>query len=182
MLKFSRVAVTLDVKVPQQALEKHIPASPYVVGEEIAEQTNNYVLKTSLGYYPALDFLKQQEALDKDLVDTIENISWFVSNLVREELTIRLRPAFSNIRFENISLHAFKMPSVRPGHNNALHLLASHYTPNRAHVSLTVTSIKKYDDAITAERMTKNMIYRWLNDHMASLNITSVHYIEDDNK
>jgi len=178
-VEFCRVAVTLDLKVSQHDLEKHLPASPYVVGEEIAEQAVIYETENKLGYYPAVDFLKQQNAIDEDLVNAVENIAWLVSNLIREEITRRLRPAFSIIKFENIQLHALKMPVVRPHKKNARHELAAHYTPDHAHVSLVVTSIKNYDDATTAERMTKNLVHRWLNDHVDSLEITSVSYLEN---
>lgn len=178
-MKFCRVAVTLDLKVPPQDLEKHLPASPFVVGEEIAEQAVIYETENNLGYYPAVDFLKQQNAIDEDLVNAVENIAWLVSNLIREEITRCLRPAFSSIKFENIQLHALKMPTVRPHKKNARHDLAAHYTPDHAHVSLSVTSIKHYDDAVTAERMTKNLIHRWLNDHVDGLEITSVSYIDN---
>jgi len=178
-VKFCRVAATLDLKVSQQDLEKQLPASPYVVGEEIAEQAIAYEDENHLGYYPAIDFLKQQDAIEKDLLNTIENIAWLVSNLIREEITRRLRPTFSNIQFENIQLHAFKMPSVRPNKKNARHDLAAHYTPDHAHVSIITTSIKHYDDAVTSERMTKNLIHRWLNDYVDGLEITSVSYIDN---
>ncbi|VAW96103.1 hypothetical protein MNBD_GAMMA23-552 [hydrothermal vent metagenome] len=177
-MKFCRVAATLDLKISQQDLEKHLPASPYVVGEEIAEQAIVYEEQQHLSYYPAVEFLKEQHAIDQDLVNAIENISWLVSNLIREEITRRLRPVFSTVQFENIQLHAFKMPTVRPHNKNARHELAAHYTPDHAHVSIITTSIKHYDDAVTAERMTKNLIHRWLNDHVDGLEITSVSYIE----
>ncbi len=178
-MKFCRVAATLDLKVSQQDLEKQLPASPYVVGEEIAEQAIAYEDENNLGYYPAIDFLKQQDAIEKDLLNAIENIAWLVSNLIREEITRRLRPTFSSIQFENIQLHAFKMPSVRPNKKNARHDLAAHYTPDHAHVSIITTSIKHYDDAVTSERMTKNLIHRWLNDYVDGLEITSVSYIDN---
>jgi len=178
-VKFCRVAATLDLKVLQQDLDKHLPASPHVVGEEIAEQAIIYEEDNNLGYYPAVDYLKQQNAIDEDLVKAIENIAWLVSNLIREELTRRLRPAFSTIEFEKIQLRALKMPSVRPHNKNARHDLVAHFTPDHAHISLIATSIKHYDDPTTAERMTKNIIHRWLNDHVEGLKITSVNYIEN---
>ncbi len=177
-MKFCRIAATLDLKISQQDLEKHLPASPYVVGDEIAEHAIIYEEQQHLGYYPAIEFLKQQNAMDKDLINAIENIAWLVSNLVREEIIRRLRPAFSTVQFENIQLHAFKMPTVRPHKKNARHDLVAHYTPDHAHVSIITTSIKHYVDAVTAQRMTKNLIHRWLNDHVDGLDITSVSYIE----
>ena len=178
-MDFCKVAATLDLKVSPNELDKHLPASPFVVGEELAEQAIIFEEDNKLGYYPAVEYLKQQSALDEDLANAVENIAWLVSNLIREEITTRLQPAFSTVKFENIQLHALKMPSVRPSNSNARHDLAAHYTPDHAHVSLIATSIKHYDDAITAERMTKNLIHRWLNDHVESLDITSVSYIEE---
>ena len=179
-MNFSRVAATLDLKISQQDLEKHLPASPYVVGEEITDKAIEYEEDNNLGYYPAVEFLKQQNAIDEDLANAVENIAWLVSNLIREEITKRLRPAFSNVKFENIQLHALKMPTVRPTKKNSRHDLAAHYTPDHAHVSLIATSIKNYDDPVTAERMTKNLIHRWLNDHVDGLEITSVSYLDGE--
>ncbi len=178
-MKFSKVTATLDLKISQHDLDKHLPASPYAVGEELAEQAIIYESENKLGYFPAVEFLKQQSAIDKDLADAVENIAWLVSNLIREEITTRLRPAFSVIKFEKIQLHALKMPTVRPHKKNARHDLVAHYTPDHLHICLILTSIKHYDDATTAERMTKNLIHRWLNDHVESLDITSVSYIEE---
>lgn len=178
-MKFCRVAATLDFKVLQQDLEKQLPASPFVVGEEIAELAIIYEEDNNLGYYPAVDFLKQQNAIDADLAKAIDNIVWLVSNLIREEMTRRLRPVFSTVEFEKIQLHALKMPVVRPHKKNARHDLVAHYTLDHAHVSLIATSIKHYDDPTTAERMTKNIIHRWLNDYVEGLEITSVNYIEN---
>jgi len=178
-VKFCRVAVMLDFKVMPQDLGKHLPASPFVVGEEISEKAIAYEIENKLGYFPAIDFLKQQNAIDEDIVKTIENIAWLVSNLVREEITKRLTPAFSTIQFEKIQLHALKMPTVRPNKNNTAHDLAMHYAADHAHVSIITTAIKNYDDAVTSERMTKNLIHRWLNDHVDALEITSVNYIQD---
>lgn len=179
-MKFNKVSATLDFKMSQHDLEKHLPASPYAVGEEIADQAVAYEIENDLGYYPAVDFLKQQNIIDDDVANAVENIAWLVSNLIREELTSRLRPAFSTVKFENIQLHALKMPTVRPSNKNANHDLAAHYAPNHAHVSLIVTSIKNYDDPTTAERMAKNLLHRWLNDHFDELKITSVSYIESE--
>ena len=178
-MKFFKVATTLDLRINHHDLEKDLPASPHVVAEEIAEQAIIYEEDNKLGYYPAIEFLKQQNAIDEDLVKAIENIAWFVSNLIREEINRRLSPAFSSVEFEKIQLHAFKMPTARPHNKNARHDLVSHYTPDHAHVSLKLTSIKHYDDPVTAERMTKNLVHRWLNDHVDGLEITSTSYIED---
>ena len=122
-MKFSKVSATLDLKVSQHDLEKHLPASPYVVGEELADKAIEYESENNLGYFPAVEFLKQQGAIEEDLANAIENIAWLVSNLIREEITTRLRPAFSIVKFENIQLHALKMPTVRPHKNNARHAL-----------------------------------------------------------
>lgn len=179
-MKFFRVATTLDLRLSQHDLDKDLAASPHSVGEEIAEQVIIYEEDNKLGYYPAIEFLKQQEAIDSDSIKAIENISWSVSNLIREEITKYLKPVFSSVEFKKIQLHALTMPSVRPHMKNSRHELVAHFTPDHVHISLVVTLIKHYDDSTTAERMTKNMIHRWLNDHVDGLEITSVNSVDND--
>lgn len=170
-----KVAATIKVKLPQAAIEKHLPDSPYIVGEELAKQVNEYVHNNHLGYYPALEFFQHQvQGVDGDLLETAENIAWLVANLVREEVRVRLKPVFSNVNFESIQSKAFTMPSIRIGQSNALHELTRHYTPDQVQINLILTLIQKNADEDAALQLTEKMIYRWLKECFASIKVTSI--------
>lgn len=179
-LHITKVSMTLDLKVPANDIEKHLPASPYVVGEQIAEQVLEYVNKHKLGYFPPLDYFREQDAIDPDLINAADNITWLVANMVREEIVVRLRPVFSNIKIESIQAQAFNMPSIRLHANNIEHQLTSHYTPDHFKVALTLSSIRNHNDTETAEVMAKNMAHKWLRDHFSNLQVTSVKIINPD--
>ena len=111
-LNLTRVAVSLQVKVPADAIEQHSAASPYVVGEELARQVAAYVQHERLGYYPALEYFRTIETIDPELLKAEESISWLVCGLVREELRTRLRAVFSNLKFESVQTVAYTMPGI----------------------------------------------------------------------
>ena len=178
-LHFSKVAVGFTVKVSQQLIENHLAASPFVVGEELAQQVHAYAVTHNLGYYPALEFFEQQGELDPDLLNAAENIAWLVTGLVREEVRTHLRPVFSSLKFETIKAVLFTMPTVRPGQTNDVHQLAQHFMPDQVKVSLIATSIRKQENPEVALSLTRNMVCRRLRDHFTRLDINSFRYIEE---
>ena len=95
-LHLTRIAVSLQVKISAEAIEQHSVASPYVVGEELARQVAAYVQRERLGYYPALDYFRALEVIEPELLQAVENISWLVCGLVREELKTGLRQVGSH--------------------------------------------------------------------------------------
>ena len=118
---------------------------------------------------------------DADLLEAAESISWLVCGLVRNELRSRLRPVFSNLKFESVQSVAYTMPSVRPGNSNALHDLAQHYTPDQVRINLIASSIRRQDnDEEIAIKLAKHQICRWLKDRFKSLEITSIRYLTQD--
>lgn len=174
-LNFTRVALTFNVTVPEKVLEKHIAASPQVVGAELARQVIAYETAHKLGYYPALDYFQQQGGIERELLDALDNIAWVVTSMVRNEIRIRMRPVFSKLQFENLQIQAYAMPAVRPGNPNALALLAQHYSATSVKVSLIATLIQKLADPEAAARMAEGMIYRWLKEHFSHIEVTSSH-------
>ena len=180
-LKIAQVAISLKVKALHQVLDQHIPASPFIVGEELADQIYHYSRDNKLGYYPALEYFQDKD-IEKDLLDAAENISWVVSNLVREELQKRLRPVFSTISFESIQNIAFTLPQIRPGDSNDIHKLSAHYTPDHVKVNMIASLVRKAISPEAAEQYTRIMVNRWLNERFADLEITSITSLdrEDD--
>ena len=150
------------LKIKQQTLENNLAASPYIVGEELARQINDYVKKEKLGYYPAIDYFLGNSAVEQDLLDTAQGIAWVVSELVRSEVRSRLRSAFSHVDIEDVQSLAFTMPTIRMNRPNALLDLAHHYTPNVEKVTLIVSSIERRPSMEGMEKLVEHKMIRWL--------------------
>jgi hypothetical protein len=178
-LNFTRVAVTLQIRVPETALERHLAASPRVVAENLAEQVMAYEKEHALGYYPAIDFFQQHGGVEPELIDALENISWVLTSMIRNEIRLRLRPVFSHLKIESLKTLAFTMPTVRPGQQNAQANLISHFSATSVKANLIVTLLQKIVDAEAATRMTESMCYRWLKDHFSHIDVTSVHVLDE---
>lgn len=176
-LNFIKLAINFKVRLSEDTMQRHMSASPYVVGEELASQISEYARQNDLGYYPAIDFFLHNGGIEKDLLDAAGNISWLITNLVREEVRIRLRPVFSSIRFESLQTHAYTMPGVRPGQNNAYQLLVDHYTPDEVKVNIIATLVRKRESLHEAEQMARHQVCRWLKGRFDALEITNVQAI-----
>lgn len=173
VLHFSKVAITLNVTIHERELEQHIAATPAIVGTELAEQVMAYEHQYKLGYYPAIDYFQQQGGVDAELINTLQGISWVATNLVRNEITTRMRPVFSTIQFEGIQTLAYTLPSIRPGQPNARHKLINHYSAMVVKVNLVATMIQRVENAESSEQMAKSMCYRWLKEHFKAIEVTS---------
>ena len=178
-LKIAQVAISLQIKALHQIIEQHLPASPFIVGEELANHIHQYSREHKLGYYPALEYF-QDKSIEKDLLDAAEGISWVVNNLIREELQNRLRPVFSSISFESIQNIAFTMPQIRPGGSNDIHKLAAHYTPDHVKVNMIASLVRKEISPDGAEQYSRIMLKRWLNERFADMKITCITSLDRD--
>ena len=172
-LNFTSIALSLVVIVPDESLEQHLAASPHVVTDELVTQILNYEQQQQLGYFPALDFYIQNDAFDSDLFDAIQNISWVVTSMVHNEVKIKLRPAFSNIKFETIQPLAYTMPTVRPTDPTKKEKLAEHFSLSTVKLNLIASLIQKVVDKQAAQSFAGNLAYRWLKDSFADVKITS---------
>lgn len=176
-LNFTRVAITLQLSVPETALERHLAASPKIVAENLAEQVMAYEIEHRLGYYPAIDFFQQHGGVEPELIEALENISWVLTSMVRNEIRLRLRPVFSQLKIESLKTLAFTMPTVRPGQQNAKINLTNHFVAVSVKANLIATLLQKIADTRTAARMAESMCYRWLKDHFSKIDVTSVHVL-----
>lgn len=173
-LHLNRAALTLVVQLPEQIFARHLPASPEVVGEALAEQVSAYVQQERLGYYPALDYFKGHAgAVDSELLDAADHIAWFTCNQARSEIQRKLRPVFSSLSFQSIQSQAFTMPGVRPNQANARYDLARHYTPDCAKLVLLVNSFQKSAQEEAMAKWASHLAYRWLKDSFARVEVTS---------
>ena len=177
-LNFIQLAITFKVRLSEESMQRHMTASPYVVGEELANQISRYSSEHALGYYPAIDYFVQNGGIEQDLLDAAGNISWLITNLVREEVRVRLRSVFSSVKFESLQTQAYTMPSVRPGQNNAHHLLVEHYTPDLVKVNIIATMVRKKQSTLEATQLARHQICRWLKSRFESLEITNIQAIK----
>lgn len=173
-LYLNRVALTLVVRVGEPVFARHLPSSPRVVGETLAEQVRHYVRQERLGYYPALDYFRAlPEVLDPSLLAAADHITWFACNMVRDEVRRKLRPVFSNLTFESIQSLAFTLPPVRPNQPDAAAELARHYTPDTVKMVLVASSFQKTEMPGALSKWASHLAYRWLKESFESIEVTS---------
>lgn len=175
-LHIHRIGLSLWVTLATEVLENHLAVSTARVAEELATAVDEAVHKQKLGYYPALDYLREQELVDTTLIDATDNITWLAGNLVREEIQRRLRGIFSTVTVENLQPQSYLMPSFRPSQPNARHQLAQHYMANRLKLELEVSLIQKGEQS-GFEELTRKMVARNLGPSFKALEITSSHLI-----
>ena len=177
-LNFTSIALSLVVNVPDESMEQHLAATPYVVTDELVSKILAYEHQHQLGYYPALDYYIQNNAFEADLIDAVQNISWVVTSMVRNQIKIKLRPAFSNIKFEAIQPLAYTMPTVRPTDPNKTDKLIEHFSLATVKLNLIATLIQKVVDKQAAQSFAGNLAHRWLKDSFTDVSITSATVIE----
>jgi len=159
-LHITKIHITLQVKVPHEFLERHLPSSAEVVGEALTEQVISAVKKHGLSYFPALDFLEKQGDIDKDLLDATETISWFACKFVREEMNKKLREFFSELSFQSVKCTSYTMPGVRANQLNAWQALVEHYTPNTVKLDVVASVLKKEAEPKGLENWSKQLFRR----------------------
>lgn len=180
MLHLNRVALTLVLRLPEHIFVRHLPASPRVVGDALAERVQAYSQTHALGYFPALDFFRQPDIeFDSDLLDAADHMAWFVCQTARDEVQRKLRPVFSNLNFVSVQSQAFTMPTVRPAHINARQALAQHYTPDTVKLILVASSFQKSEQPQTLGKWASHMAYRWLKDSFEQVEVTSAQAVAD---
>jgi len=174
----TKIHISLRIKIPHEILEKHLAASVEVVGEALTQNVVDLVNKKNIGYFPALEFFKEQGGLDDDLMDAAETIGWFSSKIAREEVQRKMKPFFSTISFKSIQTLAFVMPNVRPNQINAYQALVDHYTPDVVKLDVIATLLKK-NQLEGIENWAKQLFKRNLTEVFDSFEVTGVSVIED---
>lgn len=172
-LHFNHIHLILRLTIEDDVLAQHSVASPEIVGGELAQQVMEYVREHNLGYYPALDFFRNQGGIDAELLDAAENLGWLACNLAREEVTRKTRAVFSSVSFLAVQSLAYTMPTVRPGQSNVYTRLAEHYTPNGVKLDLDVSLIQKQPAAEGIERFSRQAVSRWLKNSFKTLEVSA---------
>ena len=172
-LHIATVALALRARVPRAALMEHLPASPYTLGTDLAQQAHDYVMHAQLGYYPPLDFLKTQNVVDDYLFDAAQHVALVSGEYVQQLIMEKLIPIFSSVRFQAIHIHAFTLPAIRPSQPHAVEHLARHYTPDVVKCDLLLSVIQKQKSEQGLERFASTTVDRWLAGEFEEFEITS---------
>ena len=126
------LAATIDVEV----MARHSAASPLSVGIELAHQVQQALQQDALNYVPALDYFREKELVDSELLEVYDSLVWLGEQLTKTELRTRLRSVFAQIESADIQPISDTLSKLRPGSTNFTNQLAEHYTPNHFQVHL----------------------------------------------
>lgn len=170
-LHFNKLNLSLHTEIADEVLSQHSVASAEIVAGQLAFAISDYVRKHGLGYYPALDFFRRQGGIDVELLDAEDSLAWLACKLARGEIQKKLRAAFSSMKFHGVQSQAFKMPTVRPGQNNSLELLAQHYSANFVRLDMSVTLIQKQPADDNLQRYARQLSSRWLKHSFKALQV-----------
>jgi hypothetical protein len=178
-LHVTRVELSIKVAVPIALLQKHLPAPIDKLGEQLANEVHKQVMQHKLGYYPALDYFKDQQTFPAYLLDAVDEVCTLATNIVTSKINDVLVPIFSNVKINNIQCMAYALPGVRPGKPNAMTTLAEHYTPNVLKMELQVSVLQKQPRQEGFEKYADNTVYRWLSEIFDSVEIASAQLLKD---
>lgn len=177
-LHISRIALSVRARIPGRAFTAYFPSPVESLGKQLASQVHECVRKLELGYYPALEFIKQQDCVEQFILDALEQVSEYALQWSKNEIYSLLRPVFSNVSIESIQLVCNTLPGIRPGQNHAQVLLAAHFTPDTIKFELNVAIVQKQAFSPGVEKndlqtATKKTVLRWLNESFTAVNISS---------
>jgi hypothetical protein len=167
-----KAALTFTVTLSPHWLEQFIGGIALTVGPALADSVDRYTRGQRLGYYPAFGFLADTGAIDRDLLDALEEVANVVREYAYREVRRQLHTVFPIVRFESIQVLAFMLPPVRPQRPNALALLARHYTPDVVKFNLGITA-RLDEAAVRPGRVIAHQAIALLEDHFAAVSLLS---------
>ncbi|WP_455203380.1 hypothetical protein [Kaarinaea lacus] len=177
-LHIAKVALIVRAKLPREVLQQHLPAPIESLGDQLANQANQYATEHQLGYFPALEFFQGQGGVDEFLLDAAEQISTFSLVVTRQEVMRVLQPIFSSVRITDLQSLAYTMPTVRPNQPHALKRLAEHYVADKVKFEVIVTLIQRQEPPPGIEKSAKQMAARWLSEVFEELEVTSARLLD----
>ena len=178
-LHIATVALIIRARLKSADLLQRLPASPYTLGDDIARQAHEFVVRENLGYYPALDYLKKRAAVNDYLLDAAEQVAAVTGEWVRQHILDRLTPIFSSVRFQSLQITAFALPPIRPGQPQAQAQLARFYTPDTVKCDVLLTLIRKQPTDDGLEGYASATARRWLADDFAEFEIISARLLRE---
>lgn len=177
-LHIAKVSMLVKVKVPMEQLQALLPAPVDQFGEMLAKQVVDYEAEHQLAYFPALEFLQQQNIIDQYLLDAAQQIAEASISFTKAEVLNSLIPVFSNVQLDSINSVAFTLPPMRPGNNQVLKALAEHYTPDTVKFELQVSIIQKQASTAGVEEGATRITQRWLSHKFDFIEITAARLLQ----
>ncbi|WP_455221429.1 hypothetical protein [Kaarinaea lacus] len=171
-LHVAKVKLSVKVVIPILMLQKHLPAPIDKLGEQLASEVHKQVTESGLGYYPALDYFRDQVSFPVYLLDAVDEVASLAADIATQKISDVLVPIFSNVKMANIQCLAFALPGVRPSMPSARNSLAKHYTPNQLKFELVVSVLQKHPPQEGFEKYADNTVYRWLSEVFETVNIS----------
>lgn len=174
-MRFDKVLIGIEVTLKEEDLRQHMPCSAEVVGQTLASIAMDYERENSAGYFPAIEFFRERDEVDPELIKSAETVSWLVAKLARQIIQKRLKPIFSSVQIQSAQNTAFSLPRVRPRKPGTEKDLSRHYAPDSVKFELLLTMMRKDTDTNDdrAEPYARKMMFRWLESEFAHVEITS---------
>jgi len=175
-----KVSLTINIVISPDALVQEFGELALGMGPSLAKQVDAYARQNKIGYYPALAFFKENEGVDKQLLDSAEHTSWLICEWVQREIRRQLRETFSNVKFDHIQSVAYSMPKIRPNMPRALTRLTEHFSPDTVRLTLITSSIERSSINLSGyEKLAVHKLRRWLESTFESIEVSDAHVITD---
>jgi len=173
-----KVSLTVNLVVSADRLNQEFGELALSMGPTLSNQIDTYVREKKLGYYPALDYFKQNKYIDPLLLDSAEHINWMICEWVQRIVRSRLREAFSSITIDHVQSIAFSMPKIRPNMPRALELLTDHYSPDTVRLTIIASSIERSSINLAGyEKLAVHKLRRWLEPEFEAIEVHDAHVL-----
>lgn len=157
----TRTTVTVVARIAADVVTLNTGFDPLTIGENLAEQIDDYVRSGELSYYPPLDFFRERpDAVDPALLALLDELAGFSAYYGRHELRRRPLPIFAAAQVTQLSVQAYAMPRIRRRQRDRLTALACHYAPDTLRAELLLSSPRSRGDAETVQAGLRSVEHR----------------------
>jgi len=176
-LHFPKVSLTINATLPHSVIQNHVPGSVVDLGKIIAKNIDAYVGENKLGYYPALSYFTDTDAVEAFLLDAIDQVADVVQRLSEQGVLDTLTPIFSTVHIDSLRNRVYTLPTMRLKDRHVIEKLNQHYCADSVSFELQVTLIQRDENTDSLEGKVKKMVMRWLTDVFEEVDITSVRLV-----
>ena len=173
-LHFPKVSLTLSTTLAHEMLRNDIPGSVVDLGKLVAKKIDAFVRENKLGYYPALSYFSDTDAVEPFLLNAIDQVAEVVQRVSHLQLMEVLEPIFSSVSMKDIQNQVYSLPKIRLKDPLVIEKLNQHYCADTISFELQVSLIQRDSNTEFLEAKVKKMLMRWLTDVFNDVNITSV--------
>ena len=173
-LHFPKVSLTISATLPHAVIQQHVPGSVVDLGKIIAKNIDLYVREHQLGYYPALSYFADTDAVEAFLLDAVDQVADVVQRLSEQSILDVLIPIFSSVHIDSLRNKVYALPAMRLKDKKVIEKLNRHYCADTISFELQVTLIQREENTESLESKVKKMVMRWLTEVFEEVDITSV--------